>query len=273
VGLHTRVFLSSQMLPTYEAKDLGNFTMKANTYPKWDASIIVTGNEQTEYFKVLYAAIRKVFNLPDEKELVHIPTGFLTLTTGKMSSRKGNVLTGESILEEMQAESLKKAEESRAENVTELAQMVAVASLKYQILRHGIGTNIIFDKEKALSFEGDSGPYLQYTYARILSVLEKAKAAGITPAFAQTRATPYTIEKILYRFEEVTAEAILECEPQKVVTYLTLLAGLFNSFYAQEKIADAEDEFASYKVAIATAVAITLKNGLNLLGIKAPTRM
>lgn len=273
VGLHTRVFLNSQGLPTYEAKDLGNFSLKQQKYPNWSSSIVVTGSEQTEYFKVVIAAIRKVFGIAQEKELVHIPTGFLTLTTGKMSSRKGNVLTGESVLQELQEESFKKASTSRAEDVHVLGEEVAVAALKYQILKHGIGTNIVFDKERALSFEGDSGPYLQYTQARIGSVLEKAQSLGVESSIQSVSEAAYDIEKVLYRFEEVVREAAEECEPQKVVTYLTALAGMFNAFYAQEKIADQSDASASYKVAIAEAVRHTLRNGLWVLGIKAPQKM
>lgn len=273
VGLHTRVFLNSQGLPTYEAKDLGNFAIKTATYPNWDTSVIVTGNEQAEYFKVEYAAIRDVFNVPEEKTLLHVPTGFLTLTTGKMSSRKGNVLTGESILEELQEESLKKAESSRTEDVVTLGKEVAVAALKYQILKHSIGSNIVFDKEKALSFEGDSGPYLQYTNARIGSVIEKASAAGIGGDAHAFPEVPYELERLVYRFPEVTESALDEREPHQVVTYLTQLAGAFNSFYAAEKIADASDAHAPYKVALAHAVSVTLKNGLWALGIKAPTSM
>ncbi len=272
-GLHTRVFLNSQGLPTYEAKDLGNFAIKQERYPQWDVSIIVTGNEQSEYFKVEYAAIRDVFGVPEHKKLVHIPTGFLTLTTGKMSSRKGNVLTGESLLEALQEESKKRAEESRAEDVRALAEMVAVAALKYQILKHGIGSNIVFDKEKALSFEGDSGPYLQYTYARIGSVIEKAQAVGIAPSVAVPPAIVYDIEKVLYRFEEVVRDAIEAYEPQGIITYLTQLCGMFNSFYAHEKIADADDVYAPYKLALAQSVRLTLHNGLSVLGMQAPERM
>jgi arginyl-tRNA synthetase len=272
-GLHTRVFLNSQGLPTYEAKDVANFDLKQQQYPNWETSIVVTGNEQTEYFKVVYAAIRKVFGVSEEKELVHIPTGFLTLTTGKMSSRKGNVLTGEAILEELKAESQKRAEESRTGNIEQLSEDVAVAALKFQILRHGIGSNIVFDKEKALSFEGDSGPYLQYTNARLLSVIQKANGLGITASMTRIPETPYAIERILYRFEEVIQTAIDELQPHTITTYLTELAGMFNSFYAQEKIADTDDEYAPYKVAIAQAVQQTLKNGLFVLGMKAPKEM
>jgi arginyl-tRNA synthetase len=273
VGLHTRVFVNGKGLPTYEAKDLGNFTKKNELFPNWTKSLVVTGNEQTEYFKVLYAAIREVFAVPAEKKLEHIGTGFLTLTTGKMSSRKGNVLTGESLLEEMEEEAHAKAAEARTSDVDSLAKEVAVAALKYQILRQGPDSNIVFDKEKALSFEGDSGPYLQYTHARINSVLKKAREAGLKGSVALAPEVTYAVERVLYQFPEVVKEALLERAPHKVTGYLTELAAAFNTFYAHEKIADKEDTYAPYKIVIAEAVKTTLKNGLWILGITAPEEM
>ncbi len=273
VGLHTRVFLNSQGLPTYEAKDVGHFTLKQQAHPDWTQSIIVTGNEQTEYFKVLYATLRELFREIAQKNLEHIPTGFLTLTTGKMSSRKGNVLTGESLFAEVAEAARERASESRADDVDKLANQLAVAAIKYQILRYSVGSNIVFDKEKALSFEGDSGPYLQYTYARCLSVLEKAKAVGVEPQLAPAPETPYVLERLLYRFPEVIEEALAERAPHTVVTFLTELAGEFNSFYAHEMIADKNDSNAPYKALLTSAVAITLKNGLWVLGIEAPERL
>ncbi|MCU0678765.1 MAG: arginine--tRNA ligase [Candidatus Pacebacteria bacterium] len=273
VGLHTRVFLNSQGLPTYEAKDVGHFTLKEAAHPDWTQSIIVTGNEQTEYFKVLYAALRELFPAIADKNLEHIPTGFLTLTTGKMSSRKGNVLTGESLLAEVAEAAKERAAESRAEDINKLTNQLAVAAIKYQILRYSVGSNIVFDKEQALSFEGDSGPYLQYTYARALSVLEKARGVGILPQLAPAPEVPYVLERILYRFPEVIEAALADRAPHTVVTYLTELAGEFNSFYAHEKIADERDIHAPYKALLTTAVVITLKNGLWVLGIEAPEKM
>lgn len=273
VGLHTRVFLNSKGLPTYEAKDLGNFIKKQTLFPNWNTSIIVTGNEQLEYFKVLYAAINELYPETKEKNLEHIATGFLTLTTGKMSSRKGNVLTGESLLEDMEESARERAAESRTDNLEELTEQIAVAALKYQILRQGVGSNMVFDKEKALSFEGDSGPYLQYTHARICSVLKKATEAGVEAGYEVLPAEPYEIEKMVYLLEEVVAEALVERAPHKVTHYLTELAGEFNSFYAQEKIADTSDKCAPYKVAVSDAVRLTLKNGLWILGITAPEQM
>lgn len=271
-GLHTRVFLNSKGLPTYEAKDIGHYKLKHDQYPNWTKSIIVTGGEQAEYFKVVYAAIKELFEDASQKHLEHIPTGFLTLSTGKMSSRKGNVLTGESIITDME-EAAKEKMTERSEGDDALATQVAVAALKYEILRHGIGSNIVFDKEKALSFEGASGPYLQYTYARIQSVLQKAQAAGVGISTVVAPPVAYPVEKMIEQFPHVIENALTDRAPQTVVSYLTELASEFNSFYAQEKIADADDEFAPYKAAVAQAVGQTLKRGLWALGIEAPERM
>jgi len=165
------------------------------------------------------------------------------------------------------------AKEKMTEQNNELATKVAVAALKYQILRHGIGSNIVFDKEKALSFEGDSGPYLQYTYARIQSVLVKAKAVGVQSDLSHAPKQSYPVEKMVEQFPSVIDSALTDRAPQAIVTYLTELASEFNSFYAQEKIADTSDEFAPYKAAVTTAVGLTLKQGLWALGIEAPERM
>jgi arginyl-tRNA synthetase len=190
-----------------------------------------------------------------------------------MSSRKGNVLTGESIIEEVRGEAEKRAEETRAENMEELTEMVAVGALKYQILRQSVGSNIVFDKERALDLEGDSGPYLMYTHARIVSTEKKAEGVGIHLDRIKAPVEPYGVEKILYQFPEIIEKAQKERAPHHVVVFLTELASAFNTFYAHEKIADASDEFAPYKLALAKAVRTTLKNGLWVLGIKAPEKM
>ena len=273
-GLHTRVFVNSQGLPTYEAKDLGNFMRKQEGYPKWSRSVVVTGSEQREYFQVLLQVIRAVFHLSPEKTLEHIATGFLTLSTGKMSSRKGNVLTGESLFADLRKEALVRAKETRADDVQTLSEHIAVAAVKYQILRRTVGSDIVFTVQQAFSFEGDSGPYLQYTYARCMSVLQKAEAVGVlSPEAPQVSDTVYPIERYIYRFSEAITVALKKRSPHHLVSYLTELSGMFNSFYANERIADSEDPFSPYKVMITQAVAHTLKNGLWALGIEAPERM
>lgn len=272
-GLHTRVFINSQGFPTYEAKDLGNYVLKAERFPHWTQSLIVTGNEQREYFRVVFAAITALFSEGKEKHLEHIPTGFLTLSTGKMSSRKGNVLTGESLLEEIKTEAIAAAKETRADDIEALGEQLAVAALKYQILRQRVGSDIVFHKEHALSFEGDSGVYLQYTHARLASVITKAEAAGVTAVAAHGRDEPYLPARLLPRFPEMVARAARERSPHHLVSYLIELAGATNSFYAHERIADPADTFAPHKLALVKAVKQTLKNGLSLLGAEAPEAM
>ncbi len=270
-GSHTRVFINSQGLPTYEAKDLGNFVLKQKKYPDWSAYVVVTGVEQKEYFKVLYEAIGAVFPETKDRELRHIANGFLTLTTGKMSSRLGNVLTGESLFADLAESAKERASESRAENMELLAEQIGVAAIKYEVLKQGTGKNIVFDRERALSFEGDSGPYLQYTYARTNAILAKATESGVV-AEVNKQLIPDDVTKLLPHFPEIVERAAQEYEPHLVTTYLIELAAAFNSWYGREQILDGTPA-AAHKVALTDAVRRTLKNGLWILGIPAPERM
>ncbi len=272
-GLHTRVFLNKLGLPTYEAKELALAKIKEERLGGYDHSVISTANEINEYFKVLKMAMGFIYpELSAKTE--HIGHGMVKLTTGKMSSRTGDVISAVDFIADVaQSANDKIIETGMTTASPELANDIAIAAIKYATLRGSILQDSVFDKERALSFEGDSGPYLQYTFARICSVLDKAKAAGVVPSLASAPAEPYLIEKILYRFEEVVQTALDERAPHKVVGYLTELAGAFNTFYAHEKIADATDEYAPYKTALAQAVAQTLKNGLWTLAIKAPERL
>ncbi len=270
-GLHTRVFLNKEGLPTYEAKELALAKLKDERFGGYDHSIVSTANEINEYFKVLLCAMGEVY--PDlAAKTEHVGHGTVRLTTGKMSSRTGDVISATDFIDEVAEAALEKMRENSVENIP-LSKDIAIAAIKYATLKGSVLQNSVFDKEKALSFEGDSGPYLQYTHARINSVLEKAAAAGVLPSTQLPPPTSYAVEKYIYQFPEVIATALAERAPHKVATYLIELAGAFNSFYAQEKIADASDEYAPYKAAVAEAVALTLKNGLWTLGIKAPVKM
>jgi arginyl-tRNA synthetase len=272
-GLHTRVFLNKEGLPTYEAKELALAKLKEERLGTYDHSVILTANEVSEYFKVLLAAMRHVYpELAAKTE--HVGHGTVRLATGKMSSRTGDVIPALDFIDEVaDAAAAKMDEGGKTAPTDELARVIALGAIKYATLRGSILQNSVFDKEKALSFEGDSGPYLQYTHARITSVLEKAASVGVLPSTAVPREVSYDIEKILYRFEEVVQDALTDRAPHTVAVYLTQLAAAFNAFYAEEKIADAADPHAPYKAALAEAVKVTLKNGLWTLGIKAPERM
>jgi arginyl-tRNA synthetase len=272
-GLHTRVFLNKEGLPTYEAKELALAKLKEERLGSYDHSAISTANEITEYFKVLKKAMSFIY--PElEAKTEHIGHGTVRLASGKMSSRTGDVIPAIDFIDEVaDAAAAKMDEGGKTAPTEELARDIALGAIKYATLRGSIHQDSVFDKEKALSFEGDSGPYLQYTHARIVSVLEKAQSLGVNPDTTNAPEIPYLIEKTLYRFPEVVRAALDERAPHKVAVYLTELAGAFNTFYGEEKIADASDVHAPYKAAIADAVRITLKNGLWTLGIKAPEKM
>ena len=184
-GLHTRVFVTSQGFPTYEAKEIG---LNKRKFDEWkpDLSIIVTANEQNEYFKVVLSALRNVYPEIAEKTK-HLSHGMLRLPSGKMSSRTGEAITAESLLSAVEAMVHKKLEERELETAekNKIAEVVAIGAIKYSILRQAIGGDIIYDFEKSISFEGDSGLYLQYSYVRAKSVLaksESAKAGGPSAA-------------------------------------------------------------------------------------------
>ncbi len=253
-GSHTRVFITSQGLPTYEAKDLGNAKNKYDKFP-YDLSVIVTGNEIKDYFRVVLEAMELV--LPDlAKKTKHLSHGMLRLPSGKMSSRTGDVITAEELIEDVK----KKVKDN---------EQVAIGAIKYMILRQAIGNDIVFDIEKSVSTEGDSGVYLQYAYARTNSLLEKANKKGDANA---PREKTHEIERLLYRFPEVVERAGKEYAPHYVTIYLTELAGSFNNFYAHEQVIDDSQE-SPYRLAIVEAFNIVMKNGLSVLGIPAPERM
>ncbi|HLD34994.1 MAG TPA: DALR anticodon-binding domain-containing protein, partial [Patescibacteria group bacterium] len=188
----------------------------------------------------------------------------------------GNVITGESLIsmmENLAAERIKDRELSSAEK-QKIIEAVGVGAIKYSILKQNIGTNIIYDFDRSISFEGDSGPYLQYTYARAKSVLAKVtERHGVSTGTVDTPCLQVSnnLERLLYRFPEVVARAAVEYEPHFVATYLIELASAFNNFYAHNQIIGSEEE--NYRLALTHAVSIVLKNGLCILGIQASERM
>ncbi len=279
-GLHTRVFVNSIGLPTYEAKDIGLAYYKEDVlqkkFGKFDASIIVTASEQKEYYKVVLATLKKLRPEIAQKTL-HVTHGMMRFAEGKMSSRKGNVVTGESLLSEIEETVSEKIKDRNfgEQDADEAKTIISVAALKYSILKQAIGRDIIFDREAAVSFEGDSGPYLQYTYVRTKSIIDSAKEKGIKfmeaiePEGWQTT----NIEKMLYRFPEEVKDAYSDdLSPQDITTFLTKICSEFNSYYAQNVILDGSPNEA-YKVAITKAVMHIIQNGLKILGIKVPNRM
>ncbi len=272
-GLHTRVFINTEGLPTYEAKELGLAEIKYKKYA-YNKSIIVTGNEVNDYFRVLLKAMAEIFPKLAARTK-HLSHGMMRLTSGKMSSRTGEVVTAESLIGEVEKLVAKKMEKSglSAKKKAEVKGKVAIAALKYSILKQAIGGNIIFDFKRSVSFEGDSGPYLQYAYVRAKSVLEKAAKEKIKPSLRRCPAKTSKIEPMLARFPEVVERAGREYAPQCISTYLVELARIFNSYYAKVQIVKARDDNSPYRVALTAAFAEVMKNGLEVLGIPVPEKM
>ena len=258
-GLHTLVFITKNGTPTYEAKDIGLAFLKEERV-RSDRSLIVTAAEQIGHFKVVFAALGELAPLIAEKT-AHVSHGFLRLASGKMSSREGNFITATGLIEDI----MKKASEKNADPL--IAEQVALGAIKYMILRQVPGSDIIFDAEKSLSLEGDSGPYLQYALVRAKKILAYASpgAGGETPD------APYDIERVILHYPEIVARATRSLSPNLLVNYLTELAGAWNSFYAREQVLGSPEE--AYKQRVARAFANTMENGLALLGIPAPERM
>jgi arginyl-tRNA synthetase len=258
-GLHTLVFVTSRGTPTYETKDIGLAFAKEEAWPS-DLSIVLTAAEQIGHFKVILAALEDIAPALAHKT-VHVPHGFLRLSTGKMSSREGNVVTATSLVKDVTEKTLEKSEDPL------IAGQVALAAIKYSILRQSAGSDIIFDFDKSLSLEGDSGPYLQYALVRAKKILSYAN----TDAGNEQPAEPYRIERLMLHFPDVVARAERERAPHHVAQFLTELAAAWNSFYASEQVLGSPEE--AYKQRMARAFARTMQNGLWLLGIAAPEKM
>lgn len=270
-GQHTRVFINSQGLPTYEAKELGLTQRKFELYPKLDESIVITANEQDAYYKVIMAVLREIY--PDiAKKVKHLSHGMLRPSSGKMSSRKGNVVSAEDLIEEFEKLVIEKIKDRdfSIEEKESICKDVAIAGLKYTILRQSIGGDIIYDPTKAISFEGDSGPYLQYATVRAQAVINKSNKNASIDKLPNNASL---LEKMILRFPEIIERSRKEYAPHHIITYLTELSSAFNSYYAQNQIIDEKDPESPYRIAITKVFVEIMKNGLWLLGIRVPKRM
>lgn len=267
-GLHTRVFVNKLGLPTYEAKELGLMELKKAKL-EFDESITITAQEQSEFFKVVYAAA-KLISPELANKLVHRSHGMMRFAEGKMSSRLGNVVTGESLLQSLKDAAREKIEGREVKDAEKIAEEVAVAAIKYTVLKQNTGKDIVFDPEKSLSLEGDSGPYLQYAYVRATSLIKKAHDAAVEKAADKTHAN--TLERLLIHYPDALSRSAAELEPHHVATYLTELASAFNSWYANERVI-VDGKVDAEKLALIVAIKNILENGLAVLGISAPEEM
>ncbi|MEK7559356.1 MAG: arginine--tRNA ligase [Patescibacteria group bacterium] len=277
-GNHTRVFVTSEDLPagrqgyaTYEAKDLALAKLKYEDF-KYDSSIVITASEQEPYFKVVLEAMEKV--LPElAKKTTHYAFGFVNLKDGKMSSRSGNVVAGEWLLNE--ARKRLKSQFKRMDEET--LEKVAVGAVKYSMLKFSRKSDITFSFEESISLEGNSGPYIQYTYARTRSVLAKiTNSKSQIPNKSKIQNTKLEKEellvlRLLIQFPEIVKDAQENFSPNTLANYLFELSQAFNNFYQKHKVVGSEKE--EFRLELASGVGQILSTGLYLLGIEAPQKM
>ena len=275
-GLHTRVFITSKGLPTYETKDLGLAELKNRDYPDAARSIIITANEQSEYFKVMLAALTEI-DPTLAKKTTHLSHGFVNLSTGKMSSRSGDVYTGATLIDAVDKAAKEQFPDSAPANRTPLA------ALKYDFLKSRLGGDITFDVAESVSLEGNSGPYLQYAHARARSILGKAKTGNRGEGIGDSDSYPlptthYPLEpgerglaRKISEYPEVIAKATAELMPHHVTTYLYELAQAFNRFYEGNRVIGHQREAA--RLGLVEIYADVLRHGLGLLNIATPDKM
>jgi arginyl-tRNA synthetase len=261
-GLHTRVFINSEGLPTYETKDVGLSIKKWQDY-HFDESIIITGNDITEYMKVVLKSIEQ-FEPTLAERTRHFTHGNVKLAGGvKMSSRKGNFLRAVDVLDSVAVEN-----EATQGNRDEAPVLGAV---KYAFLKNRIGPDIIFDPKESVSIQGNSGPYLQYAHARAVSIIAKSSPVVDVKITRQFDAYERALLIKMTEYPEVLQLAVSELSPHLVATYLYELAQVFNRFYEKSHVIG--DKREAIRVELVTAYARILKNGLTVLGIPAPNKL
>ncbi len=286
-GLHTRVFVNSRGLPTYEAKELALNKRKFEEFPSLDGSVIVTANEVNDYFKVLLKAMALVLPPEVAARTHHVGHGMLRLPTGKMSSRTGDVITADALLEQVKERLREKVSERSSlgpDDREAATEAIAVGAVKYSILKQNPGSAIVFDFEKSLSFEGDAGPYLQYAYARLRSIARKAEESlgagtGGGDLDREGLAGLGTDEELalvrkLAEFPMVVAQAAARLAPNLVAAYTYKLAVAANKFYETTPILkDGSAPRRAARLALAAAAARTLHTALGLLGMQTLERI
>jgi len=273
-GLHTRVFMNKLGLPTYEAKDLGLVRAKYEDF-KFDLSINVFGKEIDEYFKVVKKAMEKIEPELGKKQ-VHLAHGMVKLPKGKMSSRFGNVITVGGLLDKVKELALKVLKDSDVaeKDRDDVAEKVAQSAVRYAFLKTGIGQDIVFDINSSVSLDGNSGPYLQYTYARCQSVLKKSEEKFSLSDVVELNKEESELLRLVSRYEEVIVRASEELSPNLVCSYLYNLAKKYNSFYSKHQIVKAETkEKVKARLWLTESTAKILKRGLEVLGIETVEEM
>lgn len=266
-GLDTRVFINSLGYPTYEGKEIALAEKEFSEFGELDKGIHVVTPEQKSFFKVTF----KVEELLDEKKFknkqYHLAYEWVKLKEGKMSSRTGNVVEAETIINEA-----KKQIQKKFECDEETAETLAIAAVKYSFLKSNVFAQIAFDMNESLSLEGNSGPYILYTYVRTQSVLKKA-SNKLNKVNSPAEPEELALLKLLGDYQSIVYTAAKSLAPNLIANYLYSLAQQYNFFYQKCTILDKNEEVQNLRLTLTKATGIVLKNGLYLLGIKTVEKM
>ena len=257
----------------YMTRDLAAANYRKNTYD-FAKCIYVVGMEQSNHFKQLKAVLKEL-NLPWAETIVHIPFGLITLNGKKLSTRKGKIILLEGVLKEATELALKQIEAKNPslENKEAVAHAVGVGAVIFHDLKNDRTNNFDFALEEVVQFEGETGPYVQYTHARAMSILRKANHAVDTKeAFSLTDDDAWEVLKLIENYPNVVRFAEEKCEPSAIAKYVINLAQAFNKYYAHTKVL-VEDEAFNSRIALVQTTASLLKQGLALLGVAAPDEM
>jgi arginyl-tRNA synthetase len=260
-GLHTRVFITSKDLPTYETKDLGLTALKDKDYPDATLSVIITAHEQAEYFKVMLAALAEL-NPPVAQKTKHLSHGFVSLSSGKMSSRTGDVYSAVNLLTDVKKVAKKLFPDA--------AHDIQMGAIKYAFTKHRLGSDLLYDITESVSLEGNSGPYLQYAHARARSILRKAERQGSLEG-AELEADERLLVRKISEYSEIVDRAVQELMPHHICSYLYELAQSFNRFYEHNRVLG--DPRETLRLGLVQQYAETLQFGLQILGMVAPDKM
>ena len=283
-GLDQKLLLRKDGTSVYMTQDIGTAEMRFNDFPI-DKMIYVVGNEQNYHFQVLSILLDRL-GFKWGKDLVHFSYGMVELPNGKMKSREGTVVDADDLVASMivNAKTLSEDKVNKLEGITEeekdeIARIVGLGALKYFILKVDARKNMLFNPEESIDFNGNTGPFIQYTYARIRSILRKAEAQNITlPTSLSDDAPLNEKEKALIQklndFSVAVAQAGVDYSPSGIANYCYELTKEFNQFYHDYSILNADTEAEKItRLMLAKNVAKVIKNGMALLGIEVPERM
>ena len=283
-GLDQKLLLRKDGTSVYMTQDIGTAEMRFNDFPI-DKMIYVVGNEQNYHFQVLSILLDRL-GFKWGKDLVHFSYGMVELPNGKMKSREGTVVDADDLVASMivNAKTLSEDKVNKLEGITEeekdeIARIVGLGALKYFILKVDARKNMLFNPEESIDFNGNTGPFIQYTYARIRSILRKAEAQNITlPTSLSDDAPLNEKEKALIQklndFSVAVAQAGVDYSPSGIANYCYELTKEFNQFYHDYSILNADTEAERVtRLMLAKNVAKVIKNGMALLGIEVPERM